>query len=262
MRYWLLAILLIPSTVFGGQQFKGVHAAIFASTGAVAVASGEGGGGGSVFISTAWVSGKLSASAETLVITPSMKPSTGSLITVGIIFGQNVMTSAVDNRGNNYILAATENRQSGAQASVYHFIATATYNGAYTVTFTAENPTSYTAGMVISSITAGKTPSVDVTTNSWSGTTGNAIVKMGTTSVTNAATGLCMAAFYDDSGINDAITEQTPWNLIGEEQDGSSYVAGSIVYRTSNVSTVQVMGNWTLAAAKQWNSVTTCYKAE
>jgi hypothetical protein len=47
VRYWLLtAILLLPSSLFAGQQFRGHHAAILSSTQAVAQASGGGGGGG------------------------------------------------------------------------------------------------------------------------------------------------------------------------------------------------------------------------
>jgi hypothetical protein len=47
VRYWLLtAILLLPSSLFAGQQFRGPHAAILSSTQAVAQASGGGGGGG------------------------------------------------------------------------------------------------------------------------------------------------------------------------------------------------------------------------
>lgn len=272
MKYWLLAILLTPSTVFGGQQFKGLHSAIFASTGAVAVAPGEGGGGGGgeVNISTAWVSAKQSNSGATLVITPSMIPSTGTLITIPVFFGQNSMTSVVDSRGNNYTLDASENRQAGIKASVYSFIATATYNGGYAVTLTAANPTYYVAGMIISSVTAGKTVSVDVTTTSWSGAgVETAVVNMGTTPVTSVNTALCVASMYTNSAVNDAITQVLPWRLLAEEQNSGMGAAGSTVWRTYtpgtntiSVSGVAVMGDWNLAAAKQWNSCTVCYKAE
>lgn len=273
MKFWslvILGILSLPNGLLAGQQFKGVHAAIFASTGAVAVAAGEGGGGGEVNISTAWVSAKQSASAATLVITPLMTPATGNLITIPVFFGQASMTSVVDNRGNSYTLDASENRTTGLSAHVYHFIATATYNGTYNVTLTALNPTYYVAGMIISSVTAGKTVSVDVTSTSWSGSgIETAVVNMGTTPVTSANTSLCVASMYTTSAVNDAITQVLPWRLLAEEQNAPMGLAGSTVWRTYtpntntiSVSGVAVMGNWTLAAVKQWNSCTVCYKAQ
>ena len=233
-----------------------MHSAIFASTGAIAVSPGEGGGGGSS-LTFAYNNGKsLQASGTTLVITPAVKPSTNSLIVVGAVIGLSTFTSVVDNRGNVFMQNNFDSRVTVGVA-LWHFVATATYNGAYTITITVPGTTSILGGVVIASNT-NTSASVDVTTKSFLTTTN--VVHTGTTPVTNAKTGICVAAFVDNDGTNHAITPRSPWTQVAEEQDGTSYQTGAIAYSTTSVSNAVVTGNWTEQNLVTYGAVMTCFK--
>lgn len=228
---------------------------MLSSTRTVAVSGGGGGGGPALTV--ALNGGKFSTGgATTLVITPQIKPSTNSVIIVGALVGQTTTTSLIDNRGNVFMQDKFDDRLTGACVAIWHFVATATYNGAYTITLTVPVSAPIVAGLLIASNTQNSV-SVDVTTNSFK--TG-AVIEIGTSAVTSAATDIVFSVMVDNSGVNDAITPRAPSVQVAEEQDGSSFQAGSIIYSTQSVQNAVTSGNWNLAASKTANTVTVGYK--
>lgn len=219
-------------------------------------AAGGGGGGGPVLL-FAHNGGKFSTGGATsLVITPLVKPSTNSLIIIPAWIGQTTFTSVIDNRGNSFVQDKFDDRLTGGAAAIWHFVATATYNGAYTITITIPVSANINAGLLICSNTV-TTASVDSSTNAYRTA---ATVETGTMTTTSACD-VVVSVFLDNSGVNDNITPRNPLIQLLEEQDGSSFQAGAAAYSTTTVQGVSFKENWTLAASKQWNVVTVGYKA-
>lgn len=202
-------------------------------------------------------------SGNTLNVTFTVPPSTNSLITLGILAGGTTISHVIDTLGNYWIRDSTSNTAAtGVTVGIYHFVATGTYNGVYNATITVNGAAqTIVAGFVISSNTQ-ISAAVDVSSNS-SGI--GTVVHLGTTTTSNANTGICMSAFADNSGVNDSKTWLAPYQLVASETDGTSFITGSVGFSTGSVSvpinSAVQNGNCALAASKTFNSITNCFKA-
>lgn len=218
-----------------------------------ATPAGGGGGGYEVKIATAWQGPKVRQNGgEDNAMTVTMAPSTGSLIVVGAIAGSS-FTTVVDSRGNTFSLNKFTGPVGGISTAMWHFIATATYNGGYVVTVNVEGASSIISSVLVASVTAGATPSVDVTTNT-SASLSNS-VSIGTVT-TSATTDLVVACFADDGGLNNAIaTSGTKLIAMFAEADGTSFARGACAFQTLDVRSTTTNGQWNLAVGVLNSSV-------
>jgi hypothetical protein len=247
----VLAINLSPA--WGKVYSNSVPAGIIASSQPVVVAGG-GDGAGTLTINSN--QGKFQEGANTsLVITPTVKPSTGNLMILGSWIGASTFTSVVDNRGNVWVQDKFDDRVTVA-VGIWHHIATATLYGTYTITLTSVENANINAGLLICSNTVA-TASVDVTTSAFRTTS---VVEIGTSTVTSADTDVVFTVFVDNSGANDTITPRSPTTEIAEEENGTSFQPGGVYYSTTSVAGVATSGNINLDAEKTWNSITVAYK--
>lgn len=209
-------------------------------------------------IAFAWNGGKTFTGGGTSVTSADFayKPSTGNLITVGTVAG-GTFTNCTDNRGNVYQQDNFDDRLGGPTA-VWHFVATATYNGTYTLTCGWTATSSGLMGILVSS-NSHSSVSVDVTTKSFNNN-GGFVITAGTSPTTSSTCGLWFTSVIVGSGLNDAITERHPALLVAEEQDGSSYQEGTIAYSTTNVANATTFMNWDLAGSSNYGSATVGYK--
>ena len=227
------------------------------------VVAGGGGGGGGTPLLFAYNSGKFKQNSGTSlnVTFPDGFFSTNSVVTLGILTGGTTISHVKDNRGNLWVRDSTATFSGAVTMGIYHFVATNTYLGVYNATITINTAQTIVAGFIVSSNT-NSSVALDVSTNS-SGT--GAVVYLGTTTATNANTGICMSAFADNSGVNDSKTWQGPYTLVAAELDGTSFITGSIGFSTGSatvpINSAAQKGNCTLAASKTWQSITGCFKS-
>lgn len=236
----------------GGAGIVGAASVAISSVQAV----GGGGGSGGTGLTIAWNGGKTFTGSGTSLTTANFayKPSTGNLIALGIV-GGSTYTNCTDIRGNVYTQDNYEDRL-GAATAVYHFVATATYNGTYTVTCGIANTSSIMIGILVSS-NSHSSVSVDVTTKSFQPATPQLRIYTGTTTVTSQTAGLLFSAANIGSGTNDAMAPINPLTQIAEEENGTSFQEGLIAYSTTSVAGVTVKEQWSNSNTADGASVAT-----
>lgn len=218
---------------------------------------GSGGAAAGPALTIAYNEGWFETGAGTsLTCTPVYKPKAGNVIFVGSWVGTSSFTSVIDSSGGVFQLDKFDNRDTGNAVGIWHRTATGTMTGTYNIIVTPDANSNINVGILTASNTAASV-SVDVTTDAFRTT---AIVEIGTSAATTAATDLVFSVFSDNSGSNDAITPRSPLTEVAEFENGTSGAAGAVAYSTTSVASTPTKGNWTLAGSKRWNSITAAFK--
>lgn len=82
----------------------------------------------------------------------------------------------------------------------------------------------------------------------------------GSGNVTTAGAALLLGSLATDGGGATAITEDTPWVLLGEEENGLAQERGSIIRQIVTTGTTDQAG-WTIPSAENWGACVVAYKA-
>lgn len=206
--------------------------------------AGAGGGGGGPSI----VQNGGGASVESQPSATKAFPSnvvSGNKLVIGVMaYSQAInATGVTDTQGNTYTKIAEAVSISPGGGSVAFFMATAGSSGANTVTYTGTGGNNYFV-MGILELSSGAL--FDAASAGDSGTSTTPDTGAITTTSTDIIFGMICQATTTMT-----ITEPSGYTLIYEQEDGDTFMAGSLAYKVS-VASGSINPSWTLGSSAGW----------